>query len=337
MPRIARAHAPGAFRQVISVFTDHEFRIVDDRSRAEYLRRLAHHFNRSDWRLLSYAVMSSHIHIGAIGGHMPLACIFQALNSSVAAWLNNSQGRRGHVFADRPDEYLYEPKIVPLVIAYIHNNPVAGGAEAEAAASTWTSHRAYLGLDPAPSWLDVEGGLAACGFSATPEGRAAFDEFVRSRVEDEPVNPSREEVAAFRTMVRADTDCPLELAAPTYSEELQARWELLSPAGTPRRRRWEGDLRHVLVRVHLATGISVEAMHSRSRRRDLVAARRLYLLVATSHLGRSVTEAAGVIGRSVQSASKLLGGEAAYQRDVRRLAGRIARACWEADTPDREG
>lgn len=332
MPRIARSDSPGTFRQVICVFTNHEFRLVDDRCRAAYLRLMGRYFELSDWQLVCYALMSSHIHIGAIGGRMQLSRIFQPLNSTIARWLNLVQERRGPVFAGRPDEYLYEPELVPAVIAYIHNNPVKAGRAVHAAESTWTSHRAYLGLEEAPPWLHMDAGFAACGLRPTQHGRAAFDELVRSSVNDEPIEGTLADRASHRAALRAELDCPVELSAPTYSAARRARWDLLAPAELPIRRRWDGDLRDVLLRVQLATGISAEAMHSRSRTAATVSARRIYLLAASQYLGRPLTEAAGILGKSVQAASKLIRADAAYQPELRRVAVRIARESWESDT-----
>jgi hypothetical protein len=39
------------------------------------------------------------------------------------------------------------------LIRYVHNNPVRAGLAARASESSWSSHRAYLGLEACPSWL----------------------------------------------------------------------------------------------------------------------------------------------------------------------------------------
>ena len=63
----------------------------------------------------------------------------------------------------------------------------------ELADSTWTSHRAYVGLDPAPRWLHVQEGLARAritdarafdGFVLDPE-RASFDSDYERQVTSE--------------------------------------------------------------------------------------------------------------------------------------------------------
>src|SRR5690606_4780288 len=60
------------------------------------------------------------------------------------------------------------------LVAYIHNNPVAAEVVPRARESTWTSHRAYMGLDVAPAWLHVDSGLLRAGL----DDRAQFDAWI---------------------------------------------------------------------------------------------------------------------------------------------------------------
>ena len=61
------------------------------------------------------------------------------------------------------------PAGVPRLINYIHRNPVRAGVAATTAETSWTSHRAYLGIRHRPSWLDVELGLQLSGFGSVIE------------------------------------------------------------------------------------------------------------------------------------------------------------------------
>src|SRR5678809_1433131 len=84
----------------------------------------------------------------------------------------------GPIIADRPKMRIVPDADVGRVLAYIHNNPVAAGVVREPAASTWTSHRAYLGLERMPPWLDVVEGMRRCGVSGDA---VAFDQWVRTQ------------------------------------------------------------------------------------------------------------------------------------------------------------
>jgi hypothetical protein len=79
--------------------------------------------------------------------------------------------------------------------------------------SDWTSHRAYYGSEPAPSWLNVKLGLELCGFESNEKGRQQFHEFVCARITD-PKNAafSGRDSIDMRRKVRTDTTSLLELA-----------------------------------------------------------------------------------------------------------------------------
>jgi hypothetical protein len=82
------------------------------------------------------------------------------------------------VFAARHTSVVCPAERAAALLAYVHNNPVRAGVVPLPEESEWTSHRAYLGLAPAPAWLDVARGLSLCGFDVTPRGRLAFQEYV---------------------------------------------------------------------------------------------------------------------------------------------------------------
>lgn len=128
---------------------------------------------KTDWHPLAYALMSSHIHWAARSGREPARRFLQPLHTSFALWLNRTDHTLGPVFAARFAAIACSEEQAALVIAYIHNNPVRAGVVADPADSSWTSHRAYLGLEPLPPWLDVEQGLSLCGYSASPSGRGS--------------------------------------------------------------------------------------------------------------------------------------------------------------------
>jgi hypothetical protein len=65
----------------------------------------------------------------------------------------------GQVFMRGPKPVAFGRDAVAQLICYIHRNPVRAGVVADPANNDWTSHRAYLGLDPRPSWLDIATGL----------------------------------------------------------------------------------------------------------------------------------------------------------------------------------
>jgi len=54
--------APGSLVHIISRFVNRAFLLLHDAERFEYLSRARETFHQSDWRALSFALMSSHVH-----------------------------------------------------------------------------------------------------------------------------------------------------------------------------------------------------------------------------------------------------------------------------------
>jgi putative transposase len=326
MARTARIQAPGSVHHIISNFINDEWRIRDDRYRREYLVRLGRAAARVDWQLLAYTIMSSHTHTVALQQSDSLRRLFGPLHTGFADWLRRVDERRGPAFAGRPFEKLIDPALTLRVIAYVHNNPVRAQVVRDPADSDWTSHRAFLGLAPAPAWLDVERALTLCGFSATPSGRVSFHEYVVACSQD-PRNSelSREGLDAVRNSARHATASPVELASPTVSATDGTHYPLVALPRTPLKRVWTGDLHRVLALVAAETGVPVSELTSRSRRREVVRARRLFILVATRYLHRGMTEAGAMVGISCTAASRMLWRIPAQVEELIARAERIAR------------
>jgi hypothetical protein len=231
----------------------------------------------SDWQLLAYALMPDRIHWLAVAGETPLSRFIKPLHVGFALWLNRTQRHAGPVFAERPRTLESELSDTADLIAYIHNTPVREGHAQEASQSRWTSHRTYLGLDPAPRWLQMERGLELCGM-IDETGGARFAEYVSGQ-------PGRADL-----MVR-----PSGAVRSALIERA-----IYAP------RRWDGPVSAVLDGVTSVSGIDPDRIRSSDRSREVVGARRVAILAGTRFLGRTLTEMAQVVGISTSSASRLV-------------------------------
>jgi len=97
-------------------------------------------------------------HLALQVGDIPLSRSMQNLSFRYTRWINWSQKRTGHLFQGRykavlvdGDSYLLE------LVRYIHLNPVRAGIVKDPQEYTWSSHRAYLGMETQPcltiDWL----------------------------------------------------------------------------------------------------------------------------------------------------------------------------------------
>lgn len=287
LSRTARVHCPGALTHIVSRFCSGSYRMCSDAERDAYLQRVAVAVAATDWRVIAYALMGSHVHLAAIAGQQSLADFVKPIHVGYARWLNERQRSYGPVFASRPRATVVSPREARELIAFLHSHPVRFGLARDAAESTRTSHRAYMAVEPAPPWLDVVPGLALCGFATSPRGRAAFDRYVRS--------------------------CWRQARPP-------GQVPVVGPVGA-RPSRWQGSAQRVLAKAARERGVEVAQLRSSERTRRVVEARRL-AVHAGVRLGFSLTEMASAVNIAVSSASRLVRG-----RPADAAVERVARAC----------
>lgn len=292
-------------RHVISRVVNREIRIIESRERAAYLERIPRALARTDWKLLGLCIMGNHIHWCMLAGASPIGPFFQSLHGSYARWLNTRQDRLGPLFAARPKQLRVDHSSLAVLLAYIHNNPVRAGIVTDPAHSDWSTHRAYIGETAAPPWLDIRLGLSACGFDLSARGRLEFHDFVRSRASEPRLAVlSGDGDEQVRRDVRERTRAPVEIESRV--ERLESTYGILARPHTPMYRDWRGSPRAVLTACAGTQRVTEDDARSKSRRREVIAARRLALLVWTRYLGRSQVAMAATLGISRSAASQLL-------------------------------
>jgi hypothetical protein len=290
MARIARVTIPQVLHHVISRFVDRDWYIESDFERNRYLYLLGRALEASDWRCLAYCLMSNHIHLAMIGGELDLQSWAKKVNSPFALWLNDRRGRLGPVFADRPATFLVPRQREAEVVAYIHNNPVRANVVTEARASSWSSHQAYLGIAPRPSWLHVSEGLERTGCQDDTDG---FDRLVRARAGQTLELP---DVAKVRTDVRHLG--PYEVGTPTLSEPVEIpivrrRFLMARPSPTA-----------LLENVASVARMPASAVSQRYARGAVSMVKRVYIHAAVQ-MGISISDAAAAVNVSRQRGSKV--------------------------------
>ncbi len=329
MARFARLRAPGALVHIISRVVNREFRIVGEAERTHYLYRLRKSLQRTDWKLLTFALMSNHIHLALMAGLAASARLMQSLHVAFASWLNKTQGRLGPVFAERHVTILSDESKAARLLAYLHNNPVRARVVNEAAHSNWTGQHAYLEPSPNNQWLDVELGLSLSGFSADPAGRLSFYDYVRSVSGQTREQLAEEGLTSSRREARRLAGAPVEISSREEGENESAVQVIALPF-TPLRPRWPGDVQAALLAVEVHTGVPISRMQSVDRHRRVVAARKLALHLWSIHLGRDSASMASALGLSRPAASQL---SVAFDQQMTREATNIARSLWDLCSP----
>lgn len=278
MPRIARINVSSLLYHIVSRFVDGRFEF-DTQLRHDYLCRLGKTLQSSDWRLVAYALMDSHLHLAMISGAQTFSDWIHPLNTAFAQAVNRKRrmsGKKtlGPVFAERPTSKVYGYDVAINIISYIHNNPGRAGIVTNPALSPWTSHRSYLGLQKRPDFLDVKLGLHLCGLGLSDIDRHTFHDLVCAR--------ANHEVEA-----RA---CSCDVVDPGSTDSIVVlnSTKIVEPAlvTTCHKSISCTDVAR-LVSEHL--DIDYNILMSRCRRRDIVAARRLSPLVWKALSNRNVS------------------------------------------------
>jgi putative transposase len=295
MPRARRTWTPGTAAHTISRFVDRRYYLSDDLDRRALFESIDRANDRWDWTWLSYAVMSSHLHYGHIAGSDPPERFLRSAHTRFAGQYHRRRDHQtlGPVFANRPDIYDVPLAKLARLVAYHHRNPVTAGVVERPSQSTWTSHRAYLRLDPAPRWLDVERALHLVGFSDTAAGRRRFDSFVMD----------------------VDLDA-LPFEVPTQVATRVAQGERPDVD-------WARLLRLARQVMNLPTH---ERLASRARR--AVKTRRLIALVATRDFGQTYASVGAELGMHAGSVFNVIvrqGGHASLETELAELRRRLAR------------
>jgi len=303
--------------------------------REQYLRRLGDATVRRDWRVFGYALMSSHVHVVVEAGGAPFETVFASLHGPIARWINGVRGGLGSVFANEPYSVTFPPEAMGRVLAYVHNNPVRAGVVADARRSRWTSHGAFVRGGTAPRWLDVGRALAIAGFEQTAAGRRAFGESVLRRSGERREDVFGEiDTAAMGRAARSALGTTVRVAHGTLvaaRDGGDAGARLESPvhvrSGAVVRERYEGDLREVARHAAAIIGVSLSELSRPTRVRRVVEARRVALIAATRHLGRTAAEMAAFFGISSPAASKLTRWDSANDPERDAVVASVARLC----------
>ncbi len=314
MSRMRRHNIPGIVYHCIWRFVGREFHFDLPDARSTYLRMLGHALEGTDWRCLSYAIMSNHIHLALVAGRLPMESWTRRVNPPFAIWVNERRERIGPVFAGRAKDLGFLDSRVPALLAYIHNNPVKHQVVKHADASPWTSHQAYLGWVEPPTWLHVDEGLHRVGITdrevfgrwivATPGEREDF-EFVGPRLDT-------------RRRGAVDPGTPVSDGDQTMIPLVARPFAHIRP-----------DPVQVIERVAALTRIDAQAICSRRRLPTLCAARAV-VIRAGVELGITKSDLAAALGISAQAVNVIArrGSSDDQQRCIDLVRSDLVRAFW---------
>ncbi|QYG93697.1 hypothetical protein HC251_15540 [Iamia sp. SCSIO 61187] len=174
MGRPHRRESETGIHHVMNRGVDHQPIFRTDADRIELGERLSDIHGRFDVVTLAYCLMGNHLHLvlRAPAGVLPEA--MHHLTSVYSRRFNARHGRDGPLFNGRYRSIPVETDGYLLwVTRYVHRNPLDIAGIRSPREYRWSSYRAYLGLRPAPTFLDVRPVLDLVG---GPEELASLTE-----------------------------------------------------------------------------------------------------------------------------------------------------------------
>lgn len=132
-----------------------------------FLECVARTVDEHELELHAYSLMPNHYHLLVRSRHGNLSRAMRRLNAEYTQRVNLLERWDGPVFRGRFHSQLVEDETrLVHVLAYIHLNPLRANLVTRLDSECWTSHRAYLGRDPAPEWLTTGHFLGLLGGAA---------------------------------------------------------------------------------------------------------------------------------------------------------------------------
>jgi REP element-mobilizing transposase RayT len=150
---------------------------VDDYDRERFLALLGKVSRKLGWRVVAYCLMPNHVHLVIDVPANTISRGMQLLNGQYAQAFNRRHGYVGHLFQGRFYAARVGTESYSLQVArYVVLNPSRAGMVQEAVEWRWSSHRAMLGKEQPPPFLDVGWTLGqfARRLELAREGYAAF-------------------------------------------------------------------------------------------------------------------------------------------------------------------
>jgi putative transposase len=177
-----------------------------------FLKVLGRVVARYRWRLLTYCLMPNHHHLLLQTPEPNLSPGMRQLNGVYAQWFNRRHDRVGHLFQGRFGAVIVQDDDHLLTeCAYIVRNPLRARNPIHPLDWPWSSHRAVLGLEPTPAFLDVDRLLSFFGTTkaaARERYRAYVDEAEELPVAHPLANGDGGFVADHVTLVPPDPEFP---------------------------------------------------------------------------------------------------------------------------------
>ncbi len=149
MARKLRVEVEGGLYHLIARGNDRQDIFHSHEDRQRFLALLLKEKVRSPFFLYAYCLMTNHIHLLLERQAETIGSIMQRVLGGYSHYYNRRYKHIGHVFQGRHKSMLCQSdRYLAELVRYIHLNPVRAGMVTMPEEYPYSSHRAYLGLQP---------------------------------------------------------------------------------------------------------------------------------------------------------------------------------------------
>lgn len=182
MARPLRILFPHAVYHVTARGNERKPIIRDNDDRERFVQTLARMVEQYQVICHAWVLMDNHYHLLIETPSSNLSQAIRHLNGVYTQGFNRRHRRVGHLFQGRFKAILVEKETYLLELCrYVVLNPVRAGMVKHPKAWPWSSYRATVGVEPAPSWLTVNWLLGQFG-SQRSRAKAAYRHYVEEGI-----------------------------------------------------------------------------------------------------------------------------------------------------------
>lgn len=278
MPREPRLVVPSLPYLVVARAVSGAFLFYRDEDYESYLSLLRQLARDRLINVYGFCLQREEIRLIVKSGRLPIGRVIQRLHGSHTLRINARIQRHGPLFCGRYQAQAFLESDLCSVVRSVHLWPVRAGFTRRAEGFRFSSHSTYLG----------------------------YGEYLQDFVQVAPILEefSASNVNAQRSFAKYVESAALDKDDDGISQRITRNQleesELLKP------RIKKGFLQSLAKRISLLLSVSLANLRGRSRRQDLVMARRLMATIAVLAAERSVTEVAKFLGRDKAQISRLV-------------------------------
>jgi len=148
MARRQRFHTPSASYHIMLRGNDGQPIFISEGDRVRMCLLLQQGVERFGHNVEAFCLMTNHIHLAVQVGDISVSRIMHHLAFRYTRYFNRQYKRIGHLFQGRFKSVLVDDATyLKELVRYIHLNPVRANLVKNPLNYSWSSHRAYVGLD----------------------------------------------------------------------------------------------------------------------------------------------------------------------------------------------